>query len=191
MFPSRSTPAVSRRTALAGLSASGLALALTTTHPVAAQDDAAALATHPLVGLWQYNSAEPEQAPDWFVEIFHADGTYAVWGGLSIGAAQGLWRPTGARTAEMLLVWRDTDLSVEIEGSGTTTFRTALTVDDASALLTRSSSTIDIRDPYGAPVFSREFPLGPSTRVTFDRNPATGSTIPEATPTASRPMTSR
>ena len=42
---------VSRRAALAGLGAGGLGLALATARPAAAQD-AAAMASHPLVGTW-------------------------------------------------------------------------------------------------------------------------------------------
>jgi hypothetical protein len=51
MTTRQSNRSVSRRTALSGLGAGGFALALTTARPAAAQD-AADLATHPLVGTW-------------------------------------------------------------------------------------------------------------------------------------------
>ena len=184
-------PSVSRRSALAGLGAGGLGLALAATaRPAAAQDAATEMATHPLVGLWIFNGAvDPSQGPEWMFELYHADGTYVNWNGLNAGAALGIWRPTGARTAEVLLIYIDTDpFPGGVEGPGTAMFRSTLEVDEAGATVTYSGVTLDGRDQYGTHLFPPgPFPLPSSTRVTFDRNPATGSTVVEATPTAATP----
>ena len=53
MTTSRTDAPISRRSALAGLGAGGLALALATTaRPAAAQEGAGDLAGHPLTGTW-------------------------------------------------------------------------------------------------------------------------------------------
>jgi len=186
---------LTRRAALAGLGAGGLGLALAA-RGAAAQDAAADMATHPLVGLWQYDSGWPPKAgdPDWAFVIYHADGTSTTWGGLNIGVAQGIWRPTGERTAETLWIWRDTDPFLGgTEGPGTATFRHDVEISEDGTNFVQSNGTIDARDPYGTHLFPPG-PFGgvsdvrPVTRVTFDVNPATGSTITSAaTPTAGTP----
>ena len=187
---------VSRRAALAGVGTAGLGLALANSaHPAAGQDTAA-IASHPVAGLWQYDSGWPPNLgdPDWAFQTFHADGTYMTWGGLNIGAALGLWRPTGERTAELLLIWRDTDPFLGgTEGPGTAAFRFDLEVDESNTTLTYSNDAIDARDPYGTPLFPSGpiegvSAIRPVTRVTFDANPMTGGTVttpatPMATPT--------
>lgn len=52
MTASRMRNSVSRRTALAGLGAGGLGVALAAARPAAAQDAAAEMAKHPIVGFW-------------------------------------------------------------------------------------------------------------------------------------------
>ena len=189
---------LSRRAALAGLSAGGVGLALGATgRPAAGQD--AGTATHPIVGLWQYDSGWPPQPgdPDWAFQIFHADGTFTTWGGLNIGTALGIWRSTGERTGELIIIWRDTDPNLGgAEGPGTATFHFDLEVDAADTTLTFSNGTIDVRDPYGTHLFppgsfgGGVSDIRPVTRVTFDRNPMTGSTVTApATPTAATPST--
>jgi len=181
---------VSRRAALAGLGAAGIGAALATVGSAAARQDVP-LADHPIVGLWQYDGGfGPLQGGrDWTYEIFHADGTYVAWGGLNVGAALGIWRPTGERTAEVLFIWQDTDpFPTGVEGPGTAAFRFDLEVDAAGTTITASGGTLDARDANGVHLFPPgPFETGPSTRVTFDNNPMTGGTesapaTPEATP---------
>ena len=106
---------------------------------------------HPVVGLWQFNGApDPAQGPRPGFEIYHADGTYTAAGGAETGAASGIWRPTGARTAEVLWVFPDTDPGGEY-APGTATFRATVEVDAACTTLTYSGATIDVRDEYGTP----------------------------------------
>jgi len=149
---SNTSRSVSRRTALAGLGAGGLSLALATARPADAQDAASEMASHPVVGLWQFNGgfSPIPGAPDWAFHIFHADGTFVMWGGLNVGAALGLWRPTGGRAGEVMFIWRDTDPFPDgVEGPGTATFRFDLEVDEAGTTLTHSGGTIDARDSTG------------------------------------------
>jgi len=186
-------PSMSRRTALAGLGAGGLGVAVAAhAAHASAQGASADVATHPVVGLWQFHGTpDPALGPQPGFETYHADGTYFTWGGLNTGCAQGLWRPTGDRTAEVLWVAIDTDpFPGGTEARGTATFHFTLEVNDADTTLTYSAGTLDVRDSYGTPLF----PAGPfespaSTRVTFDVNPPTGSTVTEmpATPDAGTP----
>ena len=187
--PASSSSGLNRRAALAGLGAGGLGLALAgVARPAAAQDATPeAMANHPIVGLWQEVAGGPDAAQmPWLFSVFHADGTYQSWNGLDSGAALGIWRPTGARAVELLCVYQDTDPTTTSEVPGTATFRIALALD-GDAL--KGSGNLDVRIPNGAPIVAvPDFPWV-ATRVTFDRNPATGSTITQATPTAGTPTT--
>jgi len=105
----------------------------------------------------------------------HQDHVWLIARGID-SAKGGIWADLGAGT----------------EGPGTATFRFAVEVDAAGTTVTHSGGTIDVRDPYGTPLF----PAGPfdilsSTRVTFDVNPATDSTVTEAPPAAATPTTKR
>ena len=115
MTDHRTDPNVSRRTALAGLGAGALGLALATRRLAAFAQDATPVAVptegHPLVGAWEVTEydEQPLPAPATYA-IFDPDGTwfhyggqslYGGWGFLVIGA----WRPTGARTAEAVEIY--------------------------------------------------------------------------------------
>ena len=96
------SPSVSRRTALAGLGAGGLGLALAaTTHPVAAQESTpAAMAGHPILGTWVIvrNIAKTDEVP--VVVAFTADGSFIDPG----QGVAGSWEPTGPTSAAMTIV---------------------------------------------------------------------------------------
>jgi hypothetical protein len=94
--------AVSRRTALASLSAGGLGLALgaTAALPVAAQDATpATMAGHPLVGAWMVDRVpnDPTDMPT--ANIISSDGTVSD----PIVGGAGIWQPTGPSTANFTL----------------------------------------------------------------------------------------
>ncbi len=115
MTTSRIKASVSRRSALAGLGAGGLGVALAATaQSVAAQDATAdATANHPLVGVW--NSTNPDIS----LATFHPDGS------MSIGIfsnfmnsdhevviqsqAVGTWEPAGPRSAHFTSISLLTD----------------------------------------------------------------------------------
>lgn len=184
MTASRMRNSVSRRTALAGLGAGGLGVALAAARPAAAQDAAAEMAKHPIVGFWQLDSGpNPPTGRRFDFLLIHADGTHNDWNGLAAGSALGIWRPTGERTADFLSIYLDTDPSTAAEAIGTATFRMTITVDDTGDAYTADGS-LDLRDANGAPIVTLPAHWT-CVRITFDHNPATGSTM--ATPTAATP----
>jgi hypothetical protein len=177
---------VSRRAALAGLSAAGagLALAAAGTH-VAAKATTGDMAAHPIVGLWQLDPGPNSPTGSKFdFFLVHSDGTYNEWGGLAVGVALGIWRPTGERTAELMHIYVDTDPTTKTETLGTATFRTKVQIDDTGNAYT-ADGDLDLRDDNGVPIVTLPAHWT-AMRITFDHNPATGSTIP-ATPTAGTP----
>jgi hypothetical protein len=175
---------LSRRTALTGLGAGGLGLVLAATaQHVSAQDTA----NHPVIGLWQNKTTGPDSdVMPWTFSQFHADGSYLEWNGLGAGAALGIWRPAGERTVDLLFVYRDTDPTAQTEGLGTATFQMTVEVDEAGDALTFGGD-LDLRDPAGNLLLAIPDATWTATRVTFDHNPATGSTVTTpATPTTQR-----
>jgi hypothetical protein len=185
MTHQHSTDAVSRRSALAGLGAGGLGLALGAARPAAAQEAATDMAKHPVVGFWQNRVTGPDAATmPWTFSLYHADGTYHEWNGLDAGAALGIWRPAGERTAELLFIYQDTDPTTATETPGTATFRMTIDADDTGDALS-AKGNLDVRDPAGTLLLTIPDAKWTSTRVTFDHNPATGSTA--VTPTDATP----
>ncbi len=91
------------RRALVASAALGPALAMPFAAPSrAAQADTAAMTTHPVVGTWEF-TGEVNGATFPILGTFHDDGTYQEvypWGSLMVG----VWKPTGERTAEGLIV---------------------------------------------------------------------------------------
>lgn len=187
MTTSTTGQSVSRRTAIAGLGAGGLGVAFSATVRHVAAQDAAEMAKHPVVGLWQNAVTGPDAAErPWTFGVFHADGTYQDWGGLATGTGLGLWRPTGERTADLLSVVQDTDPTSATDTSGTATFRMAVEVDATDDAMTLAG-TLDVQAPDGGLIVAIPEARWTASRVTFDRNPATGSTsgtATAATPTA-------
>ncbi len=64
------------------------------------EDIRAELASHPLVGAWRL---DPDPGVPTRV-VFHADGTYVEIDPLQ-GTGIGMWRPTGQRSAEVIVEW--------------------------------------------------------------------------------------
>jgi hypothetical protein len=95
---------VSRRTALAGLGAgglAGLALAVPARRASAQEATPASFAGHPLVGTWFLEvDADPTNALQLF--IIHADGTYVeAWANGNVRL--GVWAPTGPTTGTLTI----------------------------------------------------------------------------------------
>ncbi len=149
-------------------------------------DAMSAISSHPLVGTWQQHDLEGPAATGFL--IFHADGT-VVAASHYRGVALGIWRPTGERTAELMLIellpiGMDPNLTPEGEEVGTMTYRETVTIDETGNTLS-FDDIYDMRDAsavqLGGPLYSGPFTLAPATRVTFNSFPATGS------PTAATP----
>jgi hypothetical protein len=86
----------------AALAATGLATRFGALPPAAAQDatpDAAAMAAHPLVGVWRMANDLGGGVTFPSLAMFHADGTYIEDFPDAESFSMGLWRPTGERTA--------------------------------------------------------------------------------------------
>ena len=170
---------VSRRTALAGLGAGGLGVAVAITPRVAAQDAPADLAVHPVVGLWS-SVFNPESPPAPRAMIaFHGDGTLTSlnsFGGTGVGA----WQASGERSVQMVLTFYNIAQVAGEFVDGTVTVSGVLTVDEAGTTLAEES-TVDIRAADGTMVAN--IPVtGTFDRMTPDAPVPVGT--PEATPTS-------
>jgi hypothetical protein len=101
MTTSRTSDSLSRRTALAGISATGLGLALAATahHASAQEATPTTMAEHPLVGTWivDRNPDDPTEIPTY--NVLTADG--GVIDPTQGGA--GVWEATGPDTANFTL----------------------------------------------------------------------------------------
>jgi hypothetical protein len=87
----------------------------------------AAMAAHPVVGMWRTAVSNEGGTPFTSLSTFHADGAYTEV--LPDGTVStGLWRPTGARTADLTfyvffsigdrLVQGEGRITVEVDASG-------------------------------------------------------------------------
>jgi hypothetical protein len=126
MTTSRTEDSISRRTALAGLGATGLGLAFAaTTHDAAAWAAAPAMAKHPIVGAWLVTTTiRPSLA------VFSADGiniqgvptAQAGPQGVTFTGAQiGTWEPVDERAIHF------TGVQLQTDGNGT--FVGTVTID--------------------------------------------------------------
>ncbi len=99
--PQRTT-SVSRRTALAGIGAGGLALALaaTTRHAAAQEATPVPMAGHPIIGTWIIvrDITTTTEVP--VVVVFTADGGFLDPG----QGVAGTWEPTGPQSAAMIII---------------------------------------------------------------------------------------
>ena len=139
--------------------------------PAAAQEatpDTAALmtmATHPLVGAWQWSNNPNDPDASFTYAIFHDDGTYTEYDP-AIGVGIGVWRPTGERSADVTIVFQDIDPDPKVFEPGWASFWIAIDVDDSGNAMTGEGS-LEARTPDGKVV--AQFPYeGFGTRLTVD-----------------------
>jgi hypothetical protein len=158
--------------------------------PAAAQEatpDTAALmamATHPLVGAWQWSNNPGDPLASYTYAIFHDDGTYTEYDP-ALGVGIGVWRPTGERTADLTIVFQDIDPAQEVFAPGWASFWIAIEVDETGNAMT-GEGNLEARRPNGEVV--AQFPYtGFGTRLTVDTK--TPLNMPLAgTPMAGTPM---
>ena len=182
---------VSRRAALAGLGAGGLALALAAAHPAVAHEGAGDLAGHPLVGTWAV------MAPDGVIPQFHGpDGSVVVAYppnyvdpvlGLTFqGPGLGRWESTGARSGRFTFLQALSDAAGAYAG----TFQLAADIEASTDGQTWSGTNTAhaiVRDAGNAVIFDEVLSFDPP--VTAARIGATIESVvlPVATPTGGTP----
>ena len=128
---------VSRRTALAGLGAGGLGLALAARGAAAQDATPTSMTGHPLVGSWivDRNPDDPTEIPTY--NVITSDGTIFD---PSVGGA-GVWEATGENTANFTLTGTIAELG------GYFLVRASIMVDEGGESATASySSTIVAAD---------------------------------------------
>jgi hypothetical protein len=177
---------VTRRTALAGLGAGGLAIALAASGRTAvAQDD---LANHPIVGVW--NVMTPGgPAPGMFfpngMVLITPQVTQAGPNGVTFCTSQpGMWEPVSERGIHFTGVQIHTDAEGTFIHSATFDAFPVISEDGQSLLDDQSQGTITIRDANGAVV--EQIPTAGAPPVTGTRMAVGAPGFPEAaaTPTS-------
>jgi hypothetical protein len=167
MMPRQPDRSVSRRAALAGLGASGAALALAA-RPATAQD-ATVMATHPIVGVWRLAN-DPNDPANVAVGAFHADGIH-VGVFSDIGTGLWAWRATGDRTAEATGLSHDTAEHNNL--GGTVKQWMAIEVDASGNALT-AAVFVRVLDPGGTVVLEFNY-TATGTRIAVEPMPSLGT----------------
>ena len=191
MTTQRTTDSISRRTALAGLSATGLGLALAATARQTSAQEATpeAMASHPIVGNWMVTTpAGPAMA------VFLADGTNIQGlpvtqagpnGVVFVSTQVGSWEPVSARGIHFTGVQLHSDANGMLVGTVEIDAYPVVSEDGQTLLDDDPRSGPLIRDAAGNVIANLRGTGGP---------PATGVRmgvgvpgIPEATPEAGTP----
>jgi hypothetical protein len=180
---------VSRRTALAGLGATGAGLAIASS-PASAQDAASEMANHPIVGAW--NAMTPGgPAPGVFlpngIALMTPQVTQAGPNGVSFCTGQiGVWEPVSERGVHFTGVQIHSDADGNYTHSVTIDGFPTVSEDGLSLLDDQSQGMVTIRDASGAIV--EEIPTAGAPPVMGTRMAAGAPGFPtsstEATPTA-------
>jgi hypothetical protein len=185
MTTSRTTDALSRRTALAGLGATGLGLALAAaTHHASAQDATpTAMAGHPMVGTWIIDRSPGDPTDAVTAVVYTADGG---WIDPLVGAA-GTWQATGPHSA----AWTAIGL-VGGGAGGYFALRTSAEIDDAGMNFSGTAS-VTIVAPDGTVVTTISGgPMSHGVRLQVEPVEAGGTAlagVPTWTPAAPTPAT--
>jgi len=159
MAPIHLNRSFSRRSALTGLGASGLVVALGA--PDARATQAMSTIDHPLTGMWlamaNPASAEAPQFPA--PSLFAADGTVILSfvpaevgreGSIQFtGSAMGVWEPYDERTGHFTAVQAIADSTGNLVGSVTIDGHPQVSEDGESFVDDGSLVTVTIRDPDG------------------------------------------
>jgi hypothetical protein len=192
------TDTVSRRTALAGLGAGGLGLALAATvRPAAAQDTTAdALAEHPLTGTWLAMANPPlPDAPQFAAPSFYgADGSVLLIFPLTQMGPQGVvfnsayvgtWQADSERRGHFTAVQVLSDANGTFLGTTTVDGYPEVSEDGQTFIDDGSRVLVTIRDPSGAIV--QQFPGAGSRPVMGTRMGGGSPGFPAGTPAAATP----
>lgn len=155
MSRSQATQAVSRRTALAGLGAGGLGVALAATvHPAAAQD--AEMVNHPMVGTWLAGRAPNDLG----ITHISPDGNFLLNYSPTVGVGpdgaliyndpnMGAWVPVSARGIRFFFTWRSYDAAGVFIGYGSVEGYPVASEDGMSFWDDGTQVIVTNRDPNG------------------------------------------
>jgi hypothetical protein len=124
-----------------------------------------AMATHPLVGAWQWSNNPGDPTASYTYAIFHDDGTYTEYDP-NLGVGIGVWRPTGEHTADLTIVFQDIDPSQEVFAPGWGSFWMTIEVDAGGSAM-RADGNLEARTPDGTVVAQLPY-TGFGTRLTVD-----------------------
>jgi hypothetical protein len=181
----------SRRTALAGLGAGGLGLALAARGGSAAARDATAeaMANHPIVGVWMVTTLGPNLA------VFSADGSNiqgvptaqaGPQGVTFTGAQVGVWEPISERGIHFTGVQLQTDVDGNYVGSITIDGYPVVSEDGQTLVDDSPETTITFRDAAGN-VVNVVKPATAGARATGVRMGVGAPGFAAATPAAGTP----
>ena len=188
MTTSHTTPSISRRAALAGLGAGGIGLALADV-PVAAAQDADAMATHPIIGVWNVKAP-----PGPSLAVFLADGTniQAVAatqagpdGVVFVSTQVGSWEPVSERGVHFTGVQLHSDADGNLVGTVEIDAYPVVSEDGQSLLDDDPRSGPLVRDAAGNVIANLRGTGGPP--ATGVRMGVGASGLPTATPPAGTP----
>lgn len=194
MPTSRPSTTLSRRAALAGLSAGGLGLALAAAaRPAAAQDAASELATHPIVGTWLVAPRDASGGDDTI--ILGADGSVLQGWAASAAGPQGVtfsgpgvgtWEPTGPRTIAFTAVTVNSDAAGTNLGTFTLDGHLEVSADGQTWVDDSPASFVTVRDKGGAVVMAAPA-LAAGQRVTATRIRVKAPSFPAGAPPVATP----
>jgi hypothetical protein len=188
----RTRDSISRRAAIAGLGAGGLGIALATTVRQASAQDAADMATHPIVGTWLVAPRDPSGSHDTI--IFGADGSVIQgWaasaagpqGATLSGSGLGVWEPTGPRSIAFTAVTVNSDATGANLGTFTLDGHLEVGEDGQTWVDSGELSVITLRDTAGAVV--QEIPTAGAPPVTAVRMRVKAPGFPAGAPGAATP----
>jgi hypothetical protein len=186
----------SRRTALAGLSASGLGLALATAaRPAAAQEGADDLARHPLVGTWAVIAPDgviPQiHGPDGSVVVAYPPSFIDPMLGLTFhGPGLGRWEPDGDRSGHFAVIQAISDASGAF--TGTLLFEAGIEVSADGQTWVGGGSTplrIVVRDAANTVTVDQVLSGGPPVTAARIGPTIDSVVLAVATPAAATPAT--
>jgi hypothetical protein len=195
MTATASNSPVSRRDVMLGAAGLGMVAPIAFAAPAAAraqnEEDKTDYSGHPAVGVWIHTIPNsPYAAHKYQYTFVHGDGSYAAYNpwlphyldslGLDVGDPKlpaflfGVWRPTDARTSEVVarVAWGDTSSTLLMTFWG----RTEAGEDGTMGTMQFRSTIVDAT---GEVVYEDE---GTSTATRFQWEPFAAAGAPEGTP---------
>ena len=183
---------VSRRTAVAGLGAGGLGLALTHRGGTAAQDGASDLAGHSLVGTWAVMTPggvvpQTHGSDGSFNAAFPANYVDPDLGLTFQGPALGRWEADDERSAHFTAIQALSDANGAYVGTFQFSGAFAMTDDGQSWSSTDTPTRVIVRDAANNVVFDQEMPNDPPVTATRVGATAESVVLPVTPPSAATP----